>query len=68
MREFDHDGLILAEYQGKIFEKSYELSCSTGIFIRRFLHSELLKKLDGNNTSLLSLDADEGIREQFLGT
>ena len=22
MREFDHDGLLLAEYQGKIFEKS----------------------------------------------
>ena len=49
MRKFDHNGLLLAEYQGKLFEKSTELNCSTGIFMRRFLHSHLLKKLDTNN-------------------
>lgn len=68
MKEFDHNGLVLAEFQGKLFEKSYELNCSTGIFIRRFLHSELLKRLDTNNPSLLSLDVNEGINsisEQF---
>ena len=68
MRKFDHNGLLLAEYQGKLFEKSYELNCSTGVFIRRFLHSNLLNKLDANSPSLLSLDANEGIdsiEEQF---
>ena len=68
MRNFDHNGLLLAEYQGKLFEKSNELNCSTGIFIRRFLHSDLLKKLDTNNPSYLSLDVSEGINsilEQF---
>ncbi len=68
MRHFDHDGLLLAEYQGKLFEKSYELKCSTGVFIRRFLHSDLLKKLDANNPMYLSLDVKEGIDsilEQF---
>ena len=68
MREFNHDALILAEYQGKLFEKSVELNCSTPIFIRRFLHSDLLAKLDNNNPSLLSLDVIEGInsiQEQF---
>ena len=68
MREFDHNGLLLAEFQGKLFEKSSELNCSSAIFIRRFLHSELLKKLDTNNPSFLSLDANEGIKsisEQF---
>ena len=68
MKKLDHNGLLLAEYQGKLFEKSTELDCSTGIFIRRFLHSDLLKKLDRNNTASLSLDVDEGIRaitEQF---
>ena len=68
MKEFDPNGLVLAEFQGKLFEKSYELNCSTGIFIRRFLHSELLKRLDTNNPSLLSLDVNEGINsisEQF---
>lgn len=68
MRNFDHNGLLLAEYQGKLFEKSNELNCSTGVFIRRFLHSDLLKKLDANNPSYLSLDVSEGINsilEQF---
>ncbi|SEK85385.1 hypothetical protein SAMN02910377_02021 [Pseudobutyrivibrio ruminis] len=68
MREFNHDALILAEYQGKLFEKSVDLNCSTPIFIRRFLHSDLLAKLDNNNPSLLSLDVIEGInsiQEQF---
>lgn len=68
MREFDHDGLLLAEYQGKLFEKSSELNCSTKIFLRRFLHSNLLKQLDQNSTSSLSLDVNEGmnsISEQF---
>ena len=68
MRNFDHNGLLLAEYQGKLFEKSNELNCSTGIYIRRFLHSDLLKKLDTNNPSYLSLDVSDGINsilEQF---
>ena len=61
MRKYDHDGLLLAEFQGKLFEKSYELKCSTPIFFRRFLHSDLLIKLDANNTSTLSLDVNEGL-------
>ena len=61
MKAFDHDGLLLAEYQGKIFEKSTELRCSTAIFLRRFLHSDLLKKMDTNDVTSLSLDANEGI-------
>ena len=61
MREFDHNGLLLAEYQGKLFEKSTELNCSSGIFLRRFLHSELLDQLDKNCPSLLTLDVAEGI-------
>ena len=68
MRNFDHNGLLLAEYQGKLFEKSNELNCSTGVYIRRFLHSDLLKKLDTNNSSYLSLDVSDGINsilEQF---
>ena len=71
MRKFDHNGLLLAEYQGKLFEKSYDLKCSTGIFIRRFIHSNLLNTLDRNNPALLSLDVNEGISsiiEQFGDT
>lgn len=61
MKEFDHNGLLLAEYQGKLFERSADLECSTGIFIRRFLHSDLLKELDANNPAFVSLDVNEGI-------
>ena len=71
MKEFDHNGLLLAEYQGKLFEKSTELNCSSGIFIRRFLHSDLLNKLDINNPSSVSLNVSEGISsilEQFGDT
>lgn len=61
MKEFDHTGLLLAEYQGKLFEKSTELNCSSAIFIRRFLHSDYVKKMDQNDTSSLTLDVNEGI-------
>jgi hypothetical protein len=63
MREFDHNGLLLAEFQGKLFEKSDDLKCSTRVFIRRFLHSELLEKLDMNDPSAISLDVNDGIND-----
>ena len=35
MKEFDHTGLLLAEYQGKLFEKSTELNCSSAVFFSK---------------------------------
>lgn len=67
MKRFDHEGLLLAEYQGRIFEKSVDLDYSTPIFIRRFFHSDFLNKMD-NYPNLLSLDvveAIDSINEQF---
>ena len=49
MKEFDHTGLLLAEYQGKLFEKSTEL------------HSDYVKKMDLNDAASLTLDVNEGI-------
>lgn len=68
MREFDHNGLLLCEYQGKLFEKSYDLNISSPVFFRRFLHSDLVKELDMNNSAFASLDVNDGIlriEEQF---
>ncbi len=62
MRKFDHNGLLLTEYQARLFEKSFELNCSSAIFLRRFLHSDLLKELDNENSALMSLDVNEGIQ------
>lgn len=61
MRKFNEDGLLLAGYQAKLFEKSYDLNCSSPIFLRRFIHSDLSKALDENCSSLVSLDVNEGI-------
>lgn len=62
MREFDVNGLRLAEYQAKLFELSAKkLNCSSPIFIRRFLNSDLLKKLDTNDSSRILLDPNEGL-------
>ena len=36
MRQFDHNGLMLAEYQGKLFERSNELDCSTAVLLEDF--------------------------------
>ncbi len=63
MKEFDYNGRRLAEFQGSLFEKSYELNCSSAIFLRRFLYSDLLEKLDKNNSALLSLNVKEGIND-----
>lgn len=68
MREFDLEGFRLAEYQAKIFEASVDLNCSTAIFMRRFLHSDLLKQLDRNESCILTLcviDAMNSIEEQY---
>ena len=61
MSEFDHNGFLLAEYQAKLFEKSADLNCSSPVFLRRFLHSDLVNILDENDSTILPLDVNEGI-------
>ena len=64
MREFDDGGAWLADYQGKLFEKSRErFSCSSRIFMRRFLHSDILKILDMNKDFLVRFTVDEALDE-----
>lgn len=62
MREFDYNGFLLAEYQTKLFEKSVDLNCSSPVFLRRFLHSDLVNILDENDSTILPLDVNEGIK------
>lgn len=68
-RKFDKNGLLLAEYQGKLFEESVDsLKCSSPIFIRKFSISDLADDLDKNESSLVSLDLHDGInsiKKQF---
>lgn len=47
MREFDEFGRLLAEYQANIFLNSAEeFSCSSPVFIRRFMKSDFAYFLD----------------------
>ena len=46
MRTMDNDGLILCDLQSELFEKSLSLDCSSEIFIRRFMHSKIVKQFD----------------------
>lgn len=62
MREFDINGIRLAEYQANLFEKSVErFDCSTKIFLRRFLLSDILKTLDQNESAFISMTVDEAL-------
>lgn len=62
MKEFNIIGLRVCEYQGKLFEASTKkLKCSSKIFLRRFIHSELLTFLDKNDDIFIPYTIDEAL-------
>ena len=50
--------LILCEKQGNLFAASRSLSCSSAIFIRRFMLSDYAKEIDQNSVSLTFEDGE----------
>lgn len=47
MRKIDDTGLMLAKFQGDLFEKSTEyLNCSSVYFVKKFMNSKLVKSID----------------------
>lgn len=47
MKKIDKDGLLLCDLQSKAFELSVsKLNCSSEIFIRRFMNSQIAKEFD----------------------
>ena len=64
MREFDTNGLRLCEFQARIFEESVDrFSCSTIAFLRMFINSDFLIRLDKNMSALFPLDPNEALDE-----
>ena len=48
MREFDGYGLKMCRFQGQLFLMSREkTACSTPVFLRRFMYSEVAVRMDG---------------------
>ena len=49
MKSMDSYGLKICAFQAALFERSvYELDCSSKIFIRRFMYSELASRIDSD--------------------
>lgn len=48
VREFDDYGIKICRYQGEVFSMSREMTaCSSPIFLRRFMHSAVAQRMDG---------------------
>lgn len=70
MRKMDENALLCAQYQARVFEGSLtRFSCSSKVFLRRFINSDFTKNvLDKNENWLLSFRLDdcyEAIEEQY---
>ena len=62
MKEFNIIGVRVCEYQGKLFEASTtRFDCSSKIFLRRFLNSEVLSYLDKNDDIYIPYTIDEAL-------
>lgn len=51
-KDFNPEGLRFAEKQGEIFSASLSLTCSSAIFIRRYLNSNYARAMDGSSPTL----------------
>ncbi|MCH4210769.1 MAG: hypothetical protein LKF58_03240 [Bacilli bacterium] len=64
MRKYGSNGLRLAGFQAKVFEASRnKCACSSPIFLRRFLMSDVLQTLDKNESSLIRWTVNEALEE-----
>ena len=69
MKSTDRDGLLLCDIQAKVFELSLSCTgCSSEVFIRRFMYSEvatLMDNLSFLDSNLQAKDVLDGIDEEF---
>jgi len=69
MRKIDSIGLKLCSFQAQLFEESLnKCECSSRIFARRFLNSDLAKRIDNDGflfESLAIIDALDEINKQY---
>lgn len=64
MRKMDSLGLKMCSYQANLFERSKDdTECSSKIFIRRFMNSDLAKRMDNVGFVFDSVDIPDAIIE-----
>ncbi len=67
MKEMDAYGLRLCKYQAELFrESAARLQCSSGIFIRRFMYSDLAARIDTEGFYYTSTDIGGAFEELDL--
>ena len=60
MKKINKDGLLLCELQASVFEKSVDkMNSSSEIFIRRFMRSEIAKRLDDESLLESNIQAND---------
>ena len=60
MRKISKDGLLLCKLQAKVFENSIDkMETSSEIFIRRFMKSEVTKRLDNESVLESNIQAND---------
>lgn len=69
MREIDDYGLRVCRYQGNLFQESLNYTeCSSPIFLRRFMYSDVAARMDTDGFLFESLgiqDAIDEVQNQF---
>ena len=64
MKKMDTIGLKLCSYQAALFESSVSgISCSSKIFIRRFMYSDLARRMDDKGFMFDSLSIEGAVDE-----
>ena len=64
MREMDDYGLKICKYQGNLFRLSLEMArCSSPIFLRRFMYSEVAVRMDSEGFLFESTDIADVMNE-----
>ena len=64
MREFDEYGLKICSYQGRLFQASLTMTrCSSPIFLRRFMYSDLAVRMDKDGFLFEALDITDAFEE-----
>lgn len=64
MREINDYGLKICKYQGNLFQESLERSdCSSPIFLRRFMYSDVARRMDSDGFLFEATDIASAIAE-----
>ena len=60
MKTIDADGRALCKLQAQAFEASLGLSCASAVFVRRFMNSDVVRRIDDGGF-LSESNSPEGI-------